>query len=107
MLRITVELISHGDETRKKIIGVMEIANDGTGSDGSGNSAIGHYNGTLRAEPAYTGRMPGGVRRGRVTNFARRTQSVWSLVGAFLKMWGHAKHPEKHLSEARTFGQLF
>lgn len=68
----------------------MEIANDGTG-----NREIGNYEGILKAEAAYTGVMPGGVRRGRLTSFARRTNSVWSLVGAFLKMWGHAKHTEK------------
>ena len=82
MIRITVELLPKGDETRKRTLGRMDIANDATG-----DVETGHYLGTLHAE--YT--KPEG-RRGRVTAFNRRKQSVWSLVGAFLKLWGHTKH---------------
>jgi hypothetical protein len=53
---------------------------------------IGNYRGTLHAE--YT-RTDG--RQGRVLNFNRRGQSVWSLVGAFLKLWGHTRHSPKDL----------
>lgn len=94
MLRITVELVPLGFEGEKKTLAVMEIANDGTG-----NRDIGNYIGELKAEPAYTGVMPDGVRRGRLLNYSRRGQSVWSLVGAFLKMWGHTKHPEKYFQK--------
>lgn len=65
----------------------MEIANDGTG-----DLMTGHYNGTLHAE--YT---KAGGRKGRVINFNRRKQSVWSLVGAFLKLWGHTAHSPKEM----------
>lgn len=82
MIRVTVELIPHGDESKARMLGVMEIANDGTG-----DLDIGHYDGTLHAE--YTGKTG---RTGRVREFNRRHQSVWSLVGAFLKLWGHTKH---------------
>ena len=60
----------------------MEIANDATGND-----AVGNYDGVLFAE--YTG-MTG--RKGRIEGFKRHRQSVWTLAGAFLKLWGHAKH---------------
>lgn len=63
----------------------MDIANDATGT-----MEIGNYTGVLHAE--YT--KPSG-RKGRVTGFKRKRQSVWSLVGAFLKVWGHTKHVEK------------
>lgn len=82
MLRVTVQLIPHGDESRARTLGVMEIANDGTGTTESGS-----YDGVLHAE--YTGASG---RAGRVTGFNRKAQSVWSLVGAFLKLWGHTKH---------------
>lgn len=85
MLRVTVELIPHGDESHKRELARMEIANDG-----SGDSATGNYDGVLFAE--YT-TLCG--RHGRVTGFHRQKQSVWSLVGAFLKLWGHAKHTPK------------
>ncbi len=87
MIRITVQLIPHGDPTNPRTLGVLDIENDGTGDDDTG-----HYNGELHAE--YTG--PHG-RKGRVENFHRQQQSVWSLVGAFLKMWGHTKHSPKFL----------
>lgn len=87
MIRITIQLLPHGDESRARTLGTMDIANDVTG-----DLDTGHYNGTLHAE--YTG--PDG-RKGRVENFHRSQQSVWSLVGAFLKLWGHTKHSPKFL----------
>lgn len=82
MIRVTVELIPHGDELRKRTLGTLEIANDGTGTEN-----VGSYSGVLRAE--YT---PSVGRRGYVWDFNRQRQSVWSLIGAFLKLWGHTKH---------------
>ena len=90
MIRITAELIPHGDESKpKKVLGVLEIANDG-----NGKLDVGNYTGILHAE--YT--KPGG-RHGRVEQFHRQTQSVWSLVGAFLKLFGHTKHSPQLLRE--------
>lgn len=85
MIRVTIELVPKGDETRKRVLGTMVVCNDGTG-----NELLGNYNGTLHAE--YTG---SGGRPGRVMNFRRTRQSVWSLVGAFLKLWGHTRHVDK------------
>lgn len=36
-LRVTVELIPHGDESRKRKVTVVDIANDGTGTHEVGN----------------------------------------------------------------------
>lgn len=90
MIRVTIELISAIDPKRNRVLGKLEIANDASGSQDVGN-----YHGTLHAE--YTG--PDG-RKGRVTNFNRRRQSVWSLVGAFLKLHGHTKHSPKDLHKS-------
>jgi hypothetical protein len=87
MLRITIQIVPKGDESKARTLATMEIANDGTG-----DLQVGHYTGTLHAE--YT--KPEG-RRGRVINFNRRKQSVWSLVGAFLKLWGHTAHSPKEM----------
>lgn len=89
MIRVTVELIPHGMESKKRTIATMEIENDGTG-----NSEVGNYFGVLQAE--YT--APSG-RTGRVKEFHRHNQSVWSLIGAFLKLWGHTKHSPKLMSK--------
>jgi hypothetical protein len=90
MLRVTIELLPRGDESRARKIGTLLIANDATGTE-----TIGNYRGTLHAE--YTGL---GGRTGHVENFNRKTQSVWSLVGAFLKGWGHTKHSPAHIKSS-------
>lgn len=91
MLRVTVELVPRGIESKARKIATMTIANDGTG-----NLSTGNYKGVLHAEyTAPTGRL------GYVTGFHRKSQSVWSLIGAFLKLWGHTKHsPAKMNSHA-------
>ena len=40
MLKVTVELIPHGDEARTKQIGYMKIVNDGTGTHEVGNYTV-------------------------------------------------------------------
>ena len=91
MIRITIELIPHGDENheRRRVLGTMEIENTGTGTE-----RIGNYSGVLHAE--YT---DANGRPGKVAQFNRAGQSVWSLVGAFLKLWGHTKHSPKLMSK--------
>ena len=81
MIRVTIQLLPKGDESRARTLGTLEIANDATGTP-----ELGNYDGTLHAE--YTG--PGG-RKARVEGFRRQKQSVWTLVGAFLKRTGHTK----------------
>lgn len=83
-------MIPRGDETKKRPLAMMEIANDGTGSDATGN-----YHGVMVAE--YTS-----GRKGSVTNFDRKRQSVWSLVGAFLKLFGHTKHSPQFMTEDKS-----
>lgn len=89
MIRVTIEIVPHGVESRKRTLATMEIANDGTGS-----SDLGNYVGTLNAE--YQTDRPGYVR-----GFQRHKQSVWSLVGAFLKLWGHTRHSPKLMSHKK------
>jgi hypothetical protein len=88
MIRITAVLIPQGDESKSKILGTIEIANIG------GDLENGNYSGLLHAE--YT---PKDGRPGVIRNFRRQSQSVWSLVGAFLKFWGHTKHSPKDMGE--------
>lgn len=89
MIKVTVELVSAIDSKRNRVLGSMVIANDGTGSN-----TIGNYEGRLIAE--YTDAKG---RFGKVTGFNRQKQSVWSLVGAFLKQWGHTKTKVEPINE--------
>lgn len=83
-------MIPQGDESRARPLGKLEICNDATG-----DKRLGHYEGTLHAE--YT---QADGRKGRVMSFNRQRQSVWSLVGAFLKLWGHTRHSPKLMTKA-------
>ena len=69
----------------------MLISNDGTGSEGEGN-----YECVLHGE--YTGEHG---RTGRVREFSRQKNSCWSLVGAFLKLFGHTKHSPSKMEKDR------
>lgn len=89
MIRVTIEKVPKGDESRKSTLGVLTIANDATGTEHFGN-----YKATLHAE--YTSDHP---RTGRMERFHRKSQSAWSLVGGFLKLFGHTKHSPGHMRE--------
>lgn len=90
MIRVTVELVPFGVEKAKRTIATMEIVNDGTG-----DRELGNYVATIRE----TGRDPQ-VRHGRLRKFPRQVEPVWSLIGGFLKLWGHTKHPGKLLKKS-------
>lgn len=77
MIEVIAMLYPKGDRTRSRVLGRIEIANDG-----SGDLETGNYEGKLFAE--YCNGRPG-----RVRGFNRRRQSVWTLVGRFLIGWNH------------------
>jgi hypothetical protein len=85
MIRVTVELLPFGLERGRRTLATMDIANDGTGTQ-----RVGNYRATLYAE--YTGEEG---RKGRLVEFKRNEQSVMTLVGSFLKLFGHTKHSPK------------
>lgn len=97
MIRVTVELLPNGSEDGKRTLGTLDIANDTTGDE-----SIGNYSGTLHAE--YTDEAG---RRGWVRGFKRQDQSVWSLIGSFLKLWGHTKHPPRLMMKEKPQERLF
>lgn len=80
MIRVTVDLISARGRQRDKRLGVMEICNDGSLSDGSGDSRRGNYIGRLF-------RKGGGgvIRTGSVKSFPRRSYPVWRLILRMLR----------------------
>jgi len=63
-LRVTIELIPHGDENRKRTVAVVDIANDGTG-----NHEVGNYDVTAEGDTVggydtfYHGKVAG-LKRG-------------------------------------------
>ena len=71
MIRVTIELIPHGDESLPRSnLGVIEIGNDGTG-----NSNTGNYN------TRFT--QVGGKkawRKGRVRGFKRLQRNAYDLL---------------------------
>ena len=80
MIRVTIELLPWGNEERKRTIGVVEIANDGTGDHETGN-----YNATLSKEPPIA-KTRGVWKRGRVEGFPRLKYGPYDLLYRVLKV---------------------
>lgn len=73
MLEVSVILCAHG---RRKTIATMTIQNDGTASDGSGDSPFGNYD-VIAGWTYKDGRSRSA--EARVEGFERR-KSCWALV---------------------------
>jgi hypothetical protein len=71
VIRVTVELLPKGDESRKRHIGSIEIANDGTGTALKGNYMV---------RLAKFGRPEATWKRGAVIGFARQSQGPYDLL---------------------------
>jgi len=71
MVRVTVELLPFGAETRKRHLGTMEISNDG-----SGGETVGNY----RVRLSKWSRPDSTWRTGEVMGFQRRRRGPWDLL---------------------------
>lgn len=72
MYRVTVEILPHGDEQRKRTVATMEIANDLTGDEITGNYKY-------RLWEAERGAYAPMTRDGRIVNHIRNS-SVFTLI---------------------------
>ena len=73
MIRVTVELVSFGDESLKKIIGEAKIINDGTGDMYEGNYKVINTEDIKAWEDSV------------VKGFPRLDKSIWDLLYLSLK----------------------
>lgn len=71
MIRVTVELIPHGDESRKRHLGTAIIANTGAGTE-----ALGNYKVSLsrRGQPESV------WKDGAISGFPRKRLGPWDLL---------------------------
>lgn len=63
MIRVTFELLPGGDESRKRTIGLMEIANVATRLDNTADYAV-----VLTKTPPFTGALKDAWRKGRLSS---------------------------------------
>lgn len=75
MIRITIELVPHGDESRARVLARGEIINEGTGTRERGN-----YYFWL----SQSGRVTTKSRWGNVRDFPRLRKNVWHLLARVL-----------------------
>jgi hypothetical protein len=75
MLRCTIELVPMGDEDRKRVIGMVEIANDGTGDGHTGN-----YKVLLKKTPPFSGALKQAWRTGRMAVDAEDEEIITGSV---------------------------
>lgn len=85
MLKVTIELISAVDGSRKEWQGV--IYNDGTGTPESGNyiAAFGPKGGKLSAKQITDTRAQRGWRYATLQGFPRKRLGPWSLLRQLLE----------------------
>lgn len=67
MLRVTVEIVPHGDESRAETLTEIFIGNDGTGTHEAGNYDI--YTADPRGKPLPRNKRDGWI--GRIEGFPR------------------------------------
>lgn len=79
MIRVTIELLS-ARTGRRTTLGVMDISNDGSLSDGSGDSPRGCYNARMYRRGSWSTVQ----RTGRVEDWPRRSKTVWQLLHKML-----------------------
>lgn len=63
MIRVTFEILPHGDATKARTIGLMEIANIATRIDGTADYAV-----ILKKTPPFRGALEEAWRKGRFTS---------------------------------------
>lgn len=81
MLRVKIELVPHGDETRARTLHVMEIAADrGTKT----TSTHAGYNARLYAKGSRVV-----TKTGRVGQFPRLSKNAWHLLARMLRNMGY------------------
>lgn len=69
MIRVTVELLKHGDPTQIETLGTAFITNNGTGSPTLGNYKV-----------ILTDKAGNNWRRGYVKDFPRKRLLAWDLL---------------------------
>lgn len=72
MIRVTVELISAIHPSRNEVLGIAEIANDGTG-----DLLVGNYTAKLSKRGEKVKEV---WRQGRVAGFRRKAFGAWDLL---------------------------
>lgn len=95
MLRCTIEIVPFGDESRKRVLGLIEIANDATGTAENGN-----YRVVLKKTPPFSGALKETWKRGmlegeddeviasRVEGHHRLQRGVYDLLYRALRSCG-------------------
>lgn len=79
MLRVTVELVPFGVESKKHEIAKMEIINDGTGTNTKGNYDV----------RVFVRNSKHVMRKGKVSEHSRLAESVWTLVDKAIRSAGY------------------
>lgn len=93
MIRVIVDLVPHGDESRTRRIGLIEIANDATGNNVIGNYSVAmttaepHENAYRRGIAITEAADPNEVRTAAVTGF-ERVRGVYALLYRALEALG-------------------
>lgn len=84
MIRVTVEIVPFGMEAEKRVIGMAEIVNDGTGG-----REVGNYQAVVKNA------MSENIHLVYVEGFPRLESDVWDLIYRVLKKVYGGRKPKK------------
>lgn len=87
MIKITVELVSAIHPSRNRLLGIAEIANDGTGSMTSGNYRVRLSKAGEKSNETW--------RHGSVKGFPRKRMGGWDLLFLALRSCVGDRHKER------------
>lgn len=90
MIRITIELFPHGDSNRSKVLGIMDIWNDGSGDINTGNYKFCAWKAGTPKDILHMQHTVAKAKwAGSISNFPRKRLLVWDLLLRCLKeVWG-------------------
>ena len=86
MIRVTIQMVPNGDETKTRLLGTILITNDGTGNENYGN-----YEAAISHTGKYLGVAKEPYQTSRVEKF-KRTSSVYNLIAQVLAKAKFYKH---------------
>ncbi len=69
MVRITIEIVPYGSLENKRILGSVDIINDGTGTKTIGNYSVTAINGNGKV-----------FRKCKIEGYRRKADSIWKLM---------------------------
>lgn len=102
MIRVIVEIWPFGDESKKETIAIANIANDGTGTNNTGNYTFSMSKCGRGKEDADSKFLNRTWKQGKLLNFKRARYNAWYLVASCLNEALKKQDQQNQLNQEET-----